>query len=142
MKLSTRARYSLRACFALASAEDDIVSLPQLSKSTALSEKYLEKLIGMLKRADIVSGVRGAGGGYSLSRKPDDISIASILFAVNELDISDCDSGCKDLYCPNRKMFRKLTASIVNLLENTSLQDYVDENKCYKADKKNESISG
>lgn len=134
MKLSTRARYGLRITFLIALSHDKPVSLSTLVRQTDLSEKYLEQLLGMLRKAGIVESVRGAQGGYYLSDTPDKISIKEILEALNDsFDISDCAGGnCKDAYCPNKIIFKRIYDGIEGLLASTSLSDMINDYKCVR----------
>lgn len=94
MKLSTRARYGLRISFLIGLTTDKPVSLSTLVKQTDLSEKYLEQLLIMLRKGGIVESVRGANGGYYLSRPPEEVSIKQILEALDDtFDITDCAGG-------------------------------------------------
>ena len=100
MKLSTRARYGLKVCFLLGVGGSQ--SLPQLSKRTGHSGKYLEQLLSMLKKGGVIQAERGANGGYSLSRDPSQINIAEILDALGDgFDMDACNDACQDAYCPN-----------------------------------------
>lgn len=132
MRFSTRATYGLRLCFLIAIAPEK-VSLQTLSKQTGHSEKYLEQLIGMLRRGGIVTSKRGAGGGYSLSRPASEITLRDMLVALEDnIDITDCASGsCSDNYCPNKKIFSYLHREIDKLLTSFTLEDMVNEYKCY-----------
>lgn len=133
MKFSTRATYGLRLCFLIAIAPEK-VSLQTLSKQTGHSEKYLEQLIGMLRRGGIVESKRGAGGGYFLSRAASEITLRDMLVALDDnIDITDCvnNGGCSDNYCPNKKIFSYLHREIDKLLTSFTLQDMVNEYKCY-----------
>ncbi|MBQ7224581.1 MAG: Rrf2 family transcriptional regulator [Clostridia bacterium] len=131
MKLSTRARYGLRLIFNIGIATDKI-SLPTLIKQTDLSEKYAEQLLGMLRKAGIVESVRGAGGGYYLSRPSSEITIKEILVALDDsFEITDCVSGkCQDNYCPNKIIFKRLYDGIDGLLSSTTLADMINDYRC------------
>ena len=133
MKLSTRARYGLRLCFLIGVAGEK-TSLPTLVKQTDLSEKYLEQLLGMLRKGGIVESVRGAGGGYYLSKSADEITIKEILESVDDgIDFSDCISGkCTDEYCPNKIIFRRLYDGIDGILSNTTLADMINDYRCVR----------
>ena len=82
MKLSTKGRYGLRALIDLAqySAEAP-VSITSISARQDLSERYLEQLMSMLKKAGLVRSVRGAGGGYVLAKDMAEISGGGVLRA-------------------------------------------------------------
>ena len=71
MKLSTKGRYGLRALIDLAqNGGEQPVSITSISTRQDISERYLEQLMSMLKKAGIVRSVRGAGGGYVLVKRP------------------------------------------------------------------------
>lgn len=131
MKFSTRANYGLRLCFLIAIA-DETISLTTLVKQTGLSQKYLEQLLGMLKRGGVVDSTRGASGGYVLSRPAEEISIKDILVAVNDHFELGCVNGeCSDKYCPNRRIFIRLFDEMDKLLDSLTLKDMIDDYKCY-----------
>ena len=132
MKFSTRARYGLRICFLIGVSKDDCISLATLVKQTSLSEKYLEQIMSKLKAGGIVKSVRGASGGYYLSRKSSEISVNEILRVLGDsFEISDCATeGCKDAYCPNKKIFKRLHNEINSILDNFSLEDMILDYTC------------
>lgn len=134
MKLSTRARYGLRIVFLLGIAPDKKVSLSTLVKQTDLSEKYLEQLLAMLRRAGVVDSARGASGGYWLKETPDKITIKEVLSALDDsFEIADCVNGsCKDEYCPNKAIFRRLYDGIDGILTNLTIDDMIKDYRCVK----------
>ena len=80
MKLSTKGRYGLRALIDLAqNGGEQPVSITSISTRQDISERYLEQLMSMLKKAGIVRSVRGAQGGYTLTRRPDEYTVGMIL---------------------------------------------------------------
>ena len=132
MKLSTKARYGLKACFILALSKDNLLTLSEISARTRVTPKYLEKLLNMLIKNGIVKSTRGLYGGYSLSKNPSEISIGEIFRALEDnLEITACVSDdCDDEYCPNRNILKKLYNGINDLLDSHSLQDLIDDYKC------------
>lgn len=131
MKFSTRANYGLRLCFLIAIA-DETISLSTLTKQTGLSPKYLEQLLGMLKKGGIVDSTRGANGGYVLSRPSNEITIKDILVAVKDNIEVDCVGGnCKDKYCPNRIIFTRLYDEMDKIFNSLTLKNMIDDYKCY-----------
>lgn len=83
MKISTKGRYALRVMTELALCEgDEYVRLKEIAEKQGISEKYLEAIIKNLVRENYVTGVRGKGGGYKLSRKPSEYTILDILEAT------------------------------------------------------------
>ena len=82
MKLSTKGRYGLRAMIDLARySEKEPVSIGSVAARQEISERYLEQLVALLKKAGLVKSIRGASGGYVLAKKPSEISVGDILRA-------------------------------------------------------------
>jgi Rrf2 family protein len=81
MKLSRKTYYGLRACLALAQAEETL-SIQALSDREGIPFGYLEKIFQTLRKAGIVEAKKGTSGGYTLTRKPEETSVWSILSAL------------------------------------------------------------
>lgn len=133
MRLSTRATYGMRLCFMLALSKTPL-SATQLVRQTDVSVKYLEQLLAMLKRGEIVNSFRGKSGGYTLARKPEQITVRDMLEALDDgFDAPQCVWGdCKDIYCPNRNVMNKLNDDINHVLEGVTLADIINDyrNSC------------
>ena len=84
MKLSTKGRYGLRVMYYLAEAPDRVITLSELSYKSKVSGPYLEKILGYLKKAELVTTERGANGGYVISRNPKEISIGEVLRSLED----------------------------------------------------------
>ena len=93
MRLTTKGRYAVTAMIDLAMHQSlGPVSLKSISDNQGISLSYLEQLFAKMKRCDLVIGARGPGGGYTLARDVNHISIADIIVAVDEpLDITECE---------------------------------------------------
>ena len=128
MRLSTRATYGMRLCFMLALARAPL-SASQLVRQTDVGIKYLEQLLAMLKRGDIVHAYRGKSGGYVLARDPQQITIGDMLSALDDgFDAPECVwGGCDDIYCPNRNVLGKLNDGINSVLQSVTLYDMVND---------------
>lgn len=133
MKMSTRGRYGIHAMYDLAQCYADG---PQPLKAIALRqgvpEAYLEQLMGMLRRAGLVAGVRGAQGGYQLSRPPGEITVGSVLSAVDDdLAITDClldEDACeKACACPTRLLWQKVRDALTATVEGITLKDMLED---------------
>lgn len=98
MKLSTRGRYGLRALIDLAAnAGEDTASLVQTARRQKLSLNYLEQVFASLRRAGIVTTVKGAGGGYALARDMDEITVKEVIEALEgEISIADQAAGVRE----------------------------------------------
>lgn len=80
MLISTKGRYALRVMIDLAEHQGDgYIPLKTIAQRQEISEKYLESIIKLLVRSKLLSGVRGKGGGYRLTRAPDQYTAGDIL---------------------------------------------------------------
>ena len=80
MMISTRGRYALRVMLDLAQdASGAYVPLDSIARRQGISEKYLESILATLSRAGLVQALRGQGGGYKLSRRPEEYPIGEVL---------------------------------------------------------------
>ena len=128
MKISTRGRYGLRAMIDLALHEDEgRVTLAGIAARQDLSLNYLESIFSALKRAGFVIGTAGAQGGYSLARPADQISLQSILEAL-EGDLSVFEEA--DVGTPIRAFLKQhvwdvIDREVENTLYATTLADMV-----------------
>jgi Rrf2 family transcriptional regulator, iron-sulfur cluster assembly transcription factor len=86
MRLSTKGRYAVMAMVDLAcQSGGKPVALADIAQRQEISLSYLEQLFGKLRKGGLVRSVRGPGGGYLLSRRPEEIRIADVIMAVDEL---------------------------------------------------------
>ncbi|AAO35632.1 transcriptional regulator [Clostridium tetani] len=132
MKLSTKGRYGVRAMIDLALNYGDIpISIKSISERQNISEYYLEQLFATLRKADLIKSIRGAQGGYLLSREPKDISIAEIIETLEgPVELSNCVSQgeCENMdSCSTRLLWVRIKESIDNVTKTTTLQDMVDD---------------
>ena len=128
MKLSSKSRYGLNAMYHLALI-DDYVSLTELSKQTNVSQPYLEKVLGQLKKKKLIDTLRGVQGGYKLTKDPKEITIGEVLRALeNDLVFSDCARAgkCNNLSCPNKGVFKVIYDRLNSVLDELTLQDMID----------------
>jgi len=130
MKLSTKSRYGLNAMYHMAISDSDIpMSLTELAKQTKVSQPYLEKVLGQLKRKGLLKSARGVQGGYNLTKEPKDITIGEILRALeNDLIFSDCARAgkCNNLNCPNKGIFKTIYDRLNSVLDEITLQNMID----------------
>ena len=89
MKLSTRARYGLKALIDLGlHCETEAVSIQSIASRQNISDSYLEQLMAKLKKAGLVESTRGAGGGYRLGRPAAEISVGRYFLRGGRRDSS------------------------------------------------------
>lgn len=132
MKMSSKARYGLYVAVELAKNYSDstVVNVSSLSQTTGVTEKYLEQIIALMKKADIVSSSRGASGGYKLTDTPDNITVGRVLRAVEDnLEIVDCLHGdCNREKCVARNLWGKLYDNINSYLDTITLTQLMEDN--------------
>lgn len=130
MRLTTRGRYAVTSMLDLALHQDSgPTPLAAISARQDISLSYLEQLFSRLRRSGLVTSVRGPGGGYRLGRTPEEISIASVIGAVNEsIDATRCQGkgDCqKGDTCLTHNLWMNLSDQIHEFLEAISLSDLV-----------------
>lgn len=133
MKMSTKGRYGIKAMLELALVYDiSTISVRSIAEKQNISELYLEQIFSILKKAELIKSVRGAKGGYSLSKKPKDITIKNIMDALEgPISISNCiekDAQCDNLdKCATRVLWTKLRDAIDDIFSSVTLQDIINE---------------
>lgn len=134
MKISTKGRYALRMMIDIAENEEKgSVSLKDISKRQDISLKYLEQIVGLLTRAGFVKSLRGAGGGYVLTKSPEKYAVGDIL-RVTEGNLAPvaCLEGEENL-CPKAesckavKYWQGLYDVINKYLDGTTLLDLTED---------------
>ncbi|MFN4263945.1 MAG: Fe-S cluster assembly transcription factor [Thioalkalivibrionaceae bacterium] len=146
MKLSTKGRYAVTAMLDLA-IHDRVgpVTLSDISQCQGISLSYLEQLFAKLRRSGLVEGVRGPGGGYRLARRPDQISIASIITAVDEsVDVTRCKGheDCQDgERCLTHELWNDLSQQLYSYLDGLTLADFSNRPEVQRVARRGEERS-
>lgn len=143
MKLSTRARYGLRALIDIGVySENESVSIQSIATRQNISVGYLEQLVALLKKAELVKSSRGAGGGYRLGRPADEISVGDILRVLEGgLEAVKCpgneeDGNCQDAdFCVARYVWKRINDSIADAVDNLMLGELIKESRKIQAKK-------
>lgn len=120
MLFTTKTEYGLKALAILAqSGRKKTVSLADIAKRTGLSLSYLEQIFAKLKAAKIITSIKGAEGGYALSRPAKEINLLEIISALEgRTAVNSCMAAGK-LSCSGRCLTRKIWAEVQNNLEKT-----------------------
>ena len=129
MKLSSKTHYGLMACHILGKGyPNETVSASVLESKISVSGKYVEQIMRMLSKRQIVSASRGANGGYFLMRSPKDITIGEIVRALeDDMEIIECvkgDAKCK--CCPSSGVWKKLYDGINDILDKMTLEQMIN----------------
>ncbi len=130
MRLTTKGRFAVTAMVDLALRQNrGPVTLAAISERQHISLSYLEQLFGKLRRAALVSSVRGPGGGYNLAQPPASISVADIVSAVDEaIDATQCGGkeNCHDdKRCMTHDLWATLNEKMQEYLSSVTLADLV-----------------
>jgi Rrf2 family iron-sulfur cluster assembly transcriptional regulator len=132
VRLTTKGRYAVTAMLDLAfHSEKNPITLMDIATRQTISVSYLEQLFARLRRAGMVTGVRGPGGGYTLSRQAVEINVADIIVAVDEqIDSTKCGgkSDCQNHQaCLTHDLWMGLSDQIHNYLQGISLWDLLQQ---------------
>ncbi|MGI6554964.1 MAG: RrF2 family transcriptional regulator [Bacillota bacterium] len=138
MRFSTKSRYGLRAMIELALHfnKEAPVSVKTIAEEQEISEAYLEHLMSTLARRRLAKSIRGAQGGYLLSKDPAKIKVGDVIRAlegdivpvdcVNKEDPADCE---RFENCVSRIVWEKVQDAINDTLDSITLKDLLDELK-------------
>lgn len=135
MKISTKGRYALRLMLDLAlQGGEGPVPLRDVARRQDISDKYLEQIVTQLSRADLVRSIRGAGGGYLLTRPASEYTVGEILRALEgSLTPVTCVENpsccCRSEACVTMEVWEQIAAAVSSVVDHTTLQDLVDRAK-------------
>ncbi|MCL2029986.1 MAG: Rrf2 family transcriptional regulator [Oscillospiraceae bacterium] len=139
MRISTKGRYSLRLLLDLAEQKNNgYIALKDIAERQNISKKYLEQIVTLLNRSDILRANRGYQGGYMLAREPDQYTVGQILritegslcpVACIENDPNPCE---RSRFCKTLPVWQGLENVINEYLDGITLQTILDA--CAPAD--------
>lgn len=140
MILTSKGRYAVMALVDLALCQQDKpVSLAVISQRQGIDLGYLEQLFSKLRKAELVSSIKGPGGGYILGKDSGLITVAEILIAVEEdMKATRCEAksagGCMHdkSRCKTHHIWEGLESTIHNFLDGITLLDICNKNKMEK----------
>ena len=130
MLISTKGRYALRVMIDLAEHQaEGFIPLKVIAERQEISEKYLESIIKLLVRARLLNGVRGKGGGYQLTKAPEQYTVGSILRLTEDSMApvscleSDADTCPRAAECRTLPLWQGLDKVISDYLDNVTVAD-------------------
>ena len=136
MKLSTKGRYGLRAMIDLADYSEEIPqSIACIAARQSISDSYLEQLMAKLKKAGLITSIRGAQGGYVLAKPSKEISVGDILRALEDLSPVNCvglkgEQACGGSdTCVTRNVWKRIDDSIQHAVDSIFLDELVEDNR-------------
>lgn len=136
MKISTKGRYALRVMLDLAvNNTGEYIPLKDISERQSITVKYMEQIISLLKKSGFLKSTRGNGGGYRLSKAPEEYTVGDILRAAEgslapvaclEDEENQCD---RSSICPTLKFWMGLDKVINDYVDSVTLQDLLEEHQ-------------
>lgn len=126
----------MKAIYELALVYESHSPMPikAIAQKTGFSDQYLEQIFASLKKADLIVSIRGAQGGYLLSRDPKDISVGDVVRCLDgpvepAVCVSENEEFCgSEETCVTRIVWKKLKNSIDECLDSISLKDMLENN--------------
>ena len=121
MKISTKGRYALRMMLDLAvHRSDGFIALKDIADRQNISKKYLEQIVPLLNKADLLRTNRGYQGGYALSKNPDQYTVGE---SCLQCPVNECPRASECITLP---VWEGLYKAINNYLDSVTLQDIID----------------
>ncbi|MCA9303322.1 MAG: Rrf2 family transcriptional regulator [Phycisphaerales bacterium] len=129
--LSQTTEYALRAMSHLAYVPDGLVSTGELAEFTKVPSNYLAKVLQLLAKAGLVTGRRGVGGGYRLSRPSDEITMLDVINAIDPIrPIASCPLGLENhsgALCPLHRRLDEAARVVIAMFDGITLKDVLSE---------------
>ena len=135
MKISTKGRYALRMMIEFGLNPDQCTKINQVAARQDISDKYLEQIVTILHRAGYVRSIRGAQGGYMLTRKPEEYTVGMILRQTEgslspvsclDDDVNLCERAG---LCATLTVWKQLKDAIDQVVDSVTLADLIEEQK-------------
>lgn len=140
MKISTKGRYALRMLLDLAAHRNDgYIALKDIAERQKISKKYLEQIVPILNKSDVLKANRGYQGGYMLAKDPSQYTVGEILRltegSLAPVFCAECPGDCKrSPDCPTLPVWQGLYRAISEYLDGITLQDILDDSQKRAAD--------
>lgn len=135
MKISTKGRYALRMMIEFGLNPDGCTKISQVAERQGISDKYLEQIVTLLHRAGYVRSIRGAQGGYMLTKKPEEYTVGMILrqtegslSPVSCLD-DEVNQCARAGQCATLTVWEQLKDAINQVVDHVTLADLIEEQK-------------
>lgn len=136
MKISTKSRYALRMLLDLAEHKNEgFIALKDIAARQNISKKYLEQIIPLLNRSDILQASRGNQGGYKLAKSPSEYTVGAILrITEGSISMISCldttPNTCENIEnCMTLDVWKGLNDIVKEYLDSITLQDILDKHK-------------
>lgn len=135
MKISTKGRYALRMMIEFGMNPGQCTKISQVAARQGISDKYLEQIVSVLHKAGYVRSIRGAQGGYMLTKKPEEYTVGMILrLAEGSLSPVSCLDDevnlCEKAHlCSTLTVWQQIKDAVDHVVDNVTLADLIAEQK-------------
>lgn len=135
MKISTKGRYALRMMIEFGLNPDQCTKISQVAARQGISDKYLEQIVTLLHRAGYVRSIRGAQGGYMLTRQPEEYTVGMILRQTEgslspvsclDEDVNTCERAD---FCSTLTVWKKIKDAVDDVVDHVTLADLIEEQR-------------
>ena len=138
MKISTKSRYGIIALIDLViNSEYGSVTLKAISERQNISERYLEQIFSLLRKSGLIIGTKGAQGGYTLTKHPNEITIGEILKVLEGdlllIDVKEYEANEMEGFV-NREIWSEINKKINDYFESITLEEIVNKYKKEKVE--------
>ena len=139
--ISSKTKYGLKALMILSEeyAAKRPILISELAKKERIPKKFLEHILLELKNKGILYSKKGKGGGYSLSKKPEQISVGAVirvlegtlspLPCLSQTAYHKCDECRDETTCAIRMVMKEVREATASILDGTSLREMLDQSK-------------
>ncbi len=134
MRISSKGRYGLASmiCMAASYTKGDYISIISIAENLDISKIYLEQVFSLLKRANVITSIKGSQGGYKLTDSPDRITVFDVLFAIEQSIFEKTEASvaknAENIEMAMQKaVFNLLDNSVEQTLKKITLSDLVSE---------------
>ncbi|MEW8626871.1 MAG: Rrf2 family transcriptional regulator [Candidatus Thiodiazotropha sp.] len=146
MRLTSKSRYAITAMITLAlNHNKGPMTLAEISESQGISLSYLEQLFASLRSKGLVKGFRGPGGGYSLTKGAEDISIAEIICATDEwVDYTyanERDNVQRETQLSSRTLWSNLSQQLYDFVSDIKLSDLINRHSIHAPQQQEDKIA-
>lgn len=135
MKISTKGRYALRMMIEFGMNPDQCTKISQVAARQGISDKYLEQIVTVLNHAGYVRSIRGAQGGYMLTKKPEEYTVGMILRQTEGSlspvsclmeEVNPCERAN---HCVTLNVWKQIRDAVDQVVDSVTLADLVEEQK-------------
>ena len=133
MKFTAKTEYGVRAIIEIAAKKGQPAKVNEIAKEGKMPERFLEQIMSNFKKADLVKSIRGAHGGYILTKKPEEITLSAVIESIEgPMALVDClevESSCEMGSCAIRDVWKGVQSVVLDALDSITIKQLLDKTK-------------